>query len=201
MSSLKHILDRAADNLRRISTAHEISSDIQNHIICSVHFETDTFPHNDHDGYVQFSTNLTQKRLLYQSGRLIFINIRPPVVHPPYYLSYDCSYIPMYEIYSWKRFINDRKISVTILCIGSTFGNIYSKYAIVYCGYHFSFDYVCSSAIMHMCDFWCQNIYQKWSGICIKWYLSHKQATLCCVAEFKQTRGISNIRQTEFESL
>ena len=85
--------------------------------------------------------------------------------------------------------------------IGSTFGNIYSKYEIVYWGYHFSFDYVCSSAIMYMCDFWCQNIYQKWSGICIKWYLSHKQATLCCVAEFKQTRGISNIRQTEFESI
>ena len=40
------------------------------------------------------------------------------------------------------------KIAVIILCIGSTFGNIYSKYAIVYCGYHFSFDYVCSSAIM-----------------------------------------------------
>ena len=51
------------------------------------------------------------------------------------------------------------KIAVIILCIGSTFGNIYSKYATVYCGYHFSFDYVCSSAIMYMCDFWCQNIY------------------------------------------
>ena len=44
------------------------------------------------------------------------------------------------------------KIAVTILCIGSTFGNIYSKYAIVYCGYHFSFDYVCSSAIMYIRD-------------------------------------------------
>ena len=50
-------------------------------------------------------------------------------------------------------------ISVIILCIRSTFGNIYSKYAIVYCGNHFSFDYVCSSSIMYMCDFWCQNIY------------------------------------------
>ena len=89
------------------------------------------------------------------------------------------------------------KIAIIILCIGSTFGNIYSKYEIDFWGYHFSFDYVCSSAIMYMCDFWCQ---KKWSGICIKWYLSHKQATLCCVAEFKQTRGVSNIRQTEFES-
>ena len=35
---------------------------------CSVHFEIDTFTHNDHDGYVQFSTNLTQKRLLYPKG-------------------------------------------------------------------------------------------------------------------------------------
>ena len=120
--------------------------------ICSVHLEIDTFAHNDHDGYVQFSTNLTQKRFWYRSRRLIFINIRPLLVHPPYYLSYDCSYIPMYEIYSWKRFINDRKIAVIILCIGSTFGNIYSKYVIVYCGYHFSFDYVCSSAIVYMCD-------------------------------------------------
>ena len=51
------------------------------------------------------------------------------------------------------------KIAIIILCIGSTFGDIYSKYAIVYCGNHFSFDYVCSSAIMYMCDFWCQNIY------------------------------------------
>ena len=121
--------------------------------ICSVHLDIDTFAHNDHGGYVQFSTNLTQKRLWYRSRRLIFINIRPLVVHPPYYLSYDCSYIPMYEIYSWKRFIHYRKIAVIILCIRSTFGNIYSKYAIVYCGYRFSFDYVCSSAIMYMCDF------------------------------------------------
>ena len=93
------------------------------------------------------------ERLWYRSRSLIFINIRPLVVHPPYYLSSDCSYIPMYEIYSWKRFIYDRKIAVIILCIGSTFGNIYSKYAIVYCGYRFSFNYVCSSAIVYMCDF------------------------------------------------
>ena len=65
-----------------------------------------------------------------------FINLRPPVVHPPYYLSYDSFSIPMYEIYSWKRVIYDRKISAIILCIGRTLDNIYSKYAIVYCGYH-----------------------------------------------------------------
>ena len=120
--------------------------------ICSVRLDIDTFAHDDHGGYVQFSTNMTQIRLWYRSRRLIFINIRPLVVLPPHYLSYDCSYIPMYEIYSWKWFIYDRNIAVIILCTGSTFGNIYSKYAIVYCGYRFSFDYVCSSAIVYMCD-------------------------------------------------
>ena len=37
---------------------------------CSLHFEIDTFTHNDHDGYIQFSTNLNQKRLSYQNGSL-----------------------------------------------------------------------------------------------------------------------------------
>ena len=40
--------------------------------ICSVHFEIDTFAHNDHGGYVQFSTNLTQERLWYRCRMLIF---------------------------------------------------------------------------------------------------------------------------------
>ena len=120
--------------------------------ICSVHFEIDTFAHNDHGGYVQFSTNLTQKRLCYRSRRLIFINIRPLVVHPPYsklrlFLHSHVWNIFLEEVNLWS------KIAVIILCIGSSFGNIYSKYAIVYCGYRFSFDYVCSSAIVYMCDF------------------------------------------------
>ena len=40
--------------------------------------------HNDHDEYVLFSTNLTRKKLSYWNGRLIFINLRPAVVHSPY---------------------------------------------------------------------------------------------------------------------
>ena len=96
----------------------------------------DTFTHNDHDGYVQFSTYLTQKRLSYQNARLIFINLRPPVVNSPYSPRYDPSNIPIYEIYSWKMVTNDRKITATILYIGSTLGNIYKTYAIVYCWYH-----------------------------------------------------------------
>ena len=82
--------------------------------------------------------NLTQKRLSCQNGRLIFIDLssRPPVVHSPYSPSYDSSNIPIYENYSWNIVINDRKIAAVILYIRNTSGNIYSKYAIVYCGYH-----------------------------------------------------------------
>ena len=58
------------------------------------------------------------------------------MVHSPYSPSYDSSNIPIYEIYSWKMVINDRKIAAIILYIGSTLGNMYSKYVIVYCGYH-----------------------------------------------------------------
>ena len=39
--------------------------------ICSAHFEIDTFAHNDHDGYVQFSTNLTQKKKAFVSKRQV----------------------------------------------------------------------------------------------------------------------------------
>ena len=97
---------------------------------CSVHFEVGTFALNDHDGYVQFSTNLTLKRLSYQNCRSMCINLRPPVVHS----RYCSSNISMYEICSWQMVIHDRKI-IIILYIGSTLGNIYSKYATVYCGY------------------------------------------------------------------
>ena len=103
---------------------------------CSVHFEIDTFTHNDHDGYVQFSTNLIQKTRSYQYGISIFINLRPAVVHLPHSPSYDSFNIPMNEIYSWKMVVYDRKVAAIILYIGSTLGNICSKYTIVYCGYH-----------------------------------------------------------------
>ena len=49
---------------------------------CSVYFEIDAFTHYEHDGYVEFSANLTQKRLSYQNGGLIFINsLRPSVAY------------------------------------------------------------------------------------------------------------------------
>ena len=35
-------------------------------IHCSVHFQIDTFTDNDHDGHVQFSSNLTQKGISYK---------------------------------------------------------------------------------------------------------------------------------------
>ena len=76
---------------------------------CSVQFRIDIFTHNDHDRYVHFSTNSTQKRISYQNGRLIFVNLRPPVVYSPYSPSYYSSNIPMYEIYSWKMVFYDRK--------------------------------------------------------------------------------------------
>ena len=79
--------------------------------------QNDTFTHNDDDGYVQFSTNWTQKRLSYQNHRLIFINLQPPVMNSPYSPSYDSSNIAMYEIYSWKTVIYDRKIAAIILYI------------------------------------------------------------------------------------
>ena len=56
---------------------------------CIVHFEIDTFTHDGDDGYVQFSTNLAQKRLSYQNGRSIHSSPRPPVVHSPYSQSYE----------------------------------------------------------------------------------------------------------------
>ena len=102
---------------------------------CSVHFGVNTFTHNDHDGNVHFATNLTQKRLTYQNGRLIFINLRLPVEHSPYSPSYNSYNIPVYEIFSWGMVIYDRQIAAIILYIWSTLGNICSKYSIVYCGY------------------------------------------------------------------
>ena len=70
---------------------------------CSLHFDMDTFTYNEHNGFVQFSTNLTQKRLSYQNSSLISINRRPPVVHSPYSSSYDSSNIPIY----WNLFLED----------------------------------------------------------------------------------------------
>ena len=42
----------------------------------------------------------------------------------------------MYEIYSRTMSIHDWKIAAIILYIESTLRNVYSKYASVYCGYH-----------------------------------------------------------------
>ena len=120
-------------------------------------------------------------RLSYQNGStevIFFINLRPPVVYWPYSPSYDSSNFPIYEICSWKMAIDDLKIAAIILYIGSPLGNIYSKYAIVYCEYNLHFIiYMLVSDIVHV---WfggsnMQYIYQKWSDICIKLYLSYKQ--------------------------
>ena len=43
--------------------------------------------------------------------------------------------IPMYEIHTWKMVIYDKKTATFNLYIGSTLGNIYSNYAVVYCRY------------------------------------------------------------------
>ena len=50
---------------------------------------------------------LLRKGFRIKNGRLIFINLRPPVVHLPYSPIYDSSNIPMNEIYSWKMVIHD----------------------------------------------------------------------------------------------
>ena len=95
-------------------------------------------------------------RLSYQNGStevIFFINLRPPVVYWPYSPSYDSSNFPIYEICSWKMAIDDLKIAAIILYIGSPLGNIYSKYAIVYCEYNLHFIiYICWLAILCMCD-------------------------------------------------
>ena len=91
---------------------------------CSVYFEIDIFTHNDHGGCVQFSTDLTQKKLPYQISRLIFINILPPVVHSPY--SYKLWLFQ--NSYVWNLFLEDGHLwsqkTAIILYIGRTLGNI-----------------------------------------------------------------------------
>ena len=141
-----------------------------------------------------------KKRLSYQNGRLYFINLRPTMVYGPSSPSYDSSNIPVYEIYSWK-ITYDRKIAAVIVYTGSTLGSIYSKYAIGYCGYLWFWLYMLVSDIVHarFAESHMKYIYQKWSDICIKWYLT--QTTPSRVDRFKQTALISNIRQITFKSL
>ena len=162
---------------------------------CGVHFGIDTFTHNDHDGYVQFSMNLTQKRLWYQNGSLIFINLRPPVVHSPYSPRYDSSNIPMFKIYSWKMVIYDRKIAAIILYIESTLGSIYSKYA-MFLWISLAFDYIRWLAMLYIRDFWCQtcNTFIKMVRHLYKMVLI-TQTTLICVVKFKETTVICNRKQ------
>ena len=51
---------------------------------CSVRFEIDTFTHNDHNGYDNFFTNLTEKRLSYQNGKFISLTF---TIFPSLWLS------------------------------------------------------------------------------------------------------------------
>ena len=127
--------------------------------ICSVHFEIDTFAHNNHGGFVQFSTNLTQKRLWYRSRRLIFINIRPPVVHPPHYLNYDC----FLHSYVWNIFLEEVHLWSKNNSHHSMHWKHVWKYLKQICNsllWISFFIWLCMfiSDSVHM-RFWCQNIY------------------------------------------
>ena len=132
---------------------------------CSVHFKFDIFTCNGHTRNVNFSINLTEKRLSYSGVRwhnsqnswpVIFINLRLPVMHLTYSPGYDTSNIPMYIICSWMMANNDWKIAAIILFLGSTLGNIYSKYARVYLWISFALDCmlvsVTYSVISYMCN-------------------------------------------------
>ena len=65
------------------------------------------------------------------------------VVYLTYSPGYDTSNIPMYIISFWMMAINDWKIAAIILFLGSTLGNIHSKYAIVYVWILFALDCIC----------------------------------------------------------
>ena len=149
---------------------------------CSVHFKFDIFTYNGHKRSVDFSMNLTKKRISYQNCRFIFINLRLLVVYLTYSPGYDTSNIPMYIICSWMMANNGWKKAAMILFLGSTLGNIHSKYAIVYLWISFALDCICWLASLTQRWYTCaivvsnmECVCQKWSDICIKWYLSHKQ--------------------------
>ena len=146
----------------------------------------DTFTHNDHNGYVQFSTNLTEKRLSYQNGMLFFYQ---PSTSSGTFAIFQHSYVV------WNLFLEDgnlcSKIAAIILYIRSTLGSIFSKWHLtLYAG-----ERDCTCAIfgvkyaIHL---------SKLVRYLYQWYLSHKQRS---VVRLKQTTVICNIRQIEFESL
>ena len=110
---------------------------------CSVNFKFDIFTSNGHNRNVKLSMNLAEKRLSYQNCRFIFINLRLLVVYLTYSPGYDTSNIPMYIICSWMMANNGWKIADIILFLGSTLGNIHSKYAIVYLWISFALVCIC----------------------------------------------------------
>ena len=77
-----------------------------------------------------------------------FINLRLLVVYLTYSPGYDTSNIPMYMICSWMMANNDWKITDIILFIGSTLGNIHSKYSIVYLWISFALGCICWIALL-----------------------------------------------------
>ena len=87
---------------------------------CRVHFKFDIFTYYGQNKNVNFSMNLTEKRLSYQNCRFIFINLRLLVVNLTYSPGYDTSNIPMYIICSWMMANNDWKIAAMVLFLGST---------------------------------------------------------------------------------
>ena len=68
-----------------------------------------SFIHNDHNGYVNFSTNLIEKRLSYQNDRFVFMNLRLPgavcIRYIPQVMTLQTLFIK--SIPAWKMAIYD----------------------------------------------------------------------------------------------
>ena len=136
-----------------------------------------------------FSMNSTEKMLSYPNCRFIFISLRLPVVYLTYSPGYDTPNIPMHIICSLMMANSDWKIAAIMLFLGSTLGNIHSKYAIVYLWISFALDCICWLASLTQRQFtkwhvqlWCQtwNAFVK-NGQIFVWNDTYhtKNAQLC----------------------
>ena len=170
---------------------------------CNVHFKSYIFTYNGHDRNVDFSMNLTEKRISYQNCRSIFINLRLQVVYLTYSPVYDTSNIPMYIICSWMMANNDWKKSsydfsswkhvrkysqqicnslfVDIICIG-----LYMLVSVTY------------SAIIYMCNYGVKHGMRlsKMVRYLYKMILITQTTLIAisCVVKLKQTTVIYDIR-------
>ena len=118
---------------------------------CSVHFKFGIFTYNGHNRSVNFSMNSTEKMLSYQNciGSFLLTFGFPWCIW--YSPVYDTSNTPMHIICSWMMVNNDWKIADIMLFLGSTIGNIHSKYAIVYLWISFALD----------CIYWLASLTQR----------------------------------------